>query len=1038
LKPILLRFSGINSYRTIQEINFEELGTEGLFGIFGPTGSGKSSILDAITLALYGSIERASNNTRGIIHQLENALEVFFEFELGDSRYLVERRYERNPKDPDSAVAKQARIRKLDSRGQEVLAAKPQEVTAKIEEILGIGKAEFSRAVVLPQGKFDQFLRLTGADRAAMLEHLFNLEQFGEALVAKIKNETSILNGQLQKIDGEEQGIGDCSEETITLAVSTLAAIHEEYGTIQKGFEVIDQSYKEASSLRELFTKRQAALRKQAELEREHATIEQKQAHLNVAEKAEPFRELLMRQIEIKEKIETGNILLQKNLRSHSEAVHEWEKTRTELESAEKILTTELPKLEAQKVFYKGALDKQGKLLELQKEARIKKQEYDGIAEKITALEKEIGACQGMLVNNKTTLATLQTSRSKFIVNPDEKELVGRAADVLLHLEESEKRFQDHQQNYGKRKIQNERLWLEVVAKVREILPGQALSPSEDIEKWTHSLIDKAEKDLESLRIQYQQALIANSAAELVKQLHEGEPCPVCGSRLHPDPAVANIAVTRLETTLRMEEKKLKDSQNWRGQVLKIWHEWVANEPLIGEAYDAMEKSQKEYRDLLSQFDTIRGDWDREGLRRRKQQLIEFEKQLAQFDQRRDALQKTQEELNDKLLKSGGALQTLKSKDAEVREALKNFKTQILDISGELQSLTGGQDVTKLISETDKAIQQYQVNVESRKGKEADARSALEGLAKEKAVLEASMDSNRSELIDVEKRLTTGLQDAGFTSFNELEQGLMSLEDRQTIRKELEAYRQEAAVARNELETLISEINNRSFDEATFGEIECKRKELLEKLEHLKADATLAQNRVEELQGKQVRWKELEFQKATIEKRKSLAESLGTLLRGRKFVSFLAEEHLRDMTLEASFQLGRLTGQRYALELAKEKDCEFVIRDDFNGGNRRSISSLSGGEIFMTSLALALALSSKIQLRGRYPLGFFFLDEGFGTLDEEKLDKVMNALEKLHDKNRIVGVISHVRELKERLPRYLEVVPAGEDGSGSLIQDGRG
>lgn len=121
------------------------------------------------------------------------------------------------------------------------------------------------------------------------------------------------------------------------------------------------------------------------------------------------------------------------------------------------------------------------------------------------------------------------------------------------------------------------------------------------------------------------------------------------------------------------------------------------------------------------------------------------------------------------------------------------------------------------------------------------------------------------------------------------------------------------------------------------------------------------------------------------------------------------------------------------MELAKDKDCEFVIRDDYNGGNRRMINSLSGGEVFMTSLALALALPSKIQLRGKYPLGFFFLDEGFGSLDEEKLDKVMNALEKLHDRNRMAGVISHVREMRERLSRYLEVVAAGEDGSGSEV-----
>jgi hypothetical protein len=118
------------------------------------------------------------------------------------------------------------------------------------------------------------------------------------------------------------------------------------------------------------------------------------------------------------------------------------------------------------------------------------------------------------------------------------------------------------------------------------------------------------------------------------------------------------------------------------------------------------------------------------------------------------------------------------------------------------------------------------------------------------------------------------------------------------------------------------------------------------------------------------------------------------------------------------------------LELADE--CEFVIRDDFNGCQRRPVSTLSGGETFLTSLALALALSSKIQLKGQ-PLGFFFLDEGFGTLDAEKLDLVIGALEKLHDRERMVGIISHVKELKERLPRYLEVTPATQDGQGSRL-----
>nr|WP_238555846.1 SbcC/MukB-like Walker B domain-containing protein [Paenibacillus alvei] len=133
----------------------------------------------------------------------------------------------------------------------------------------------------------------------------------------------------------------------------------------------------------------------------------------------------------------------------------------------------------------------------------------------------------------------------------------------------------------------------------------------------------------------------------------------------------------------------------------------------------------------------------------------------------------------------------------------------------------------------------------------------------------------------------------------------------------------------------------------------------------------------------------------------------------------------------ASERLKSLTKQRYALEV--DSGGGFVIRDDGNGGIRRPVSTLSGGETFLTSLALALALSSQIQLRGKYPLEFFFLDEGFGTLDPELLDTVVTALEKLHSDRLSVGVISHVPELRARLARKLAVLPAEQAGQGSRI-----
>ncbi|MGE5605156.1 MAG: AAA family ATPase, partial [Bacteroidota bacterium] len=539
MKPIKLQFSGLNSYRSRQEVDFKTLGADGLFGIFGPTGSGKSSILDAITLALYGGVDRASNNTRGIINQLEKLLEVSFEFELGRERYLVERRYDRNPKDPDAALAKQARLRKITLDGEDVLASRPQEVTAKVETILGIGKDEFSRAVVLPQGKFDQFLRLTGGDRAAMLEHLFNLEQYGEGLAAKVKQEAAVIAEQLQRIEGEAQGLGDCSVNAVNQAVSDLKVKKEEYLAAQQAFETVDKSYKEAETVRELFSKRQSALEKLKQLEQEHETMEANQSRLNAAERAEPLRELLARQTELTRRIAEESNSYQNKLELYSRAVKTYEEAEKALEIAENNYQEQLPRLQELKAKYQEAQEKQKKRKELHGTMAEKQRELELLRVKNSSTSQEIDASKRVGAVTQAALDRLQQERSQLVIDPDEKEAVENALIVLVRLEGIEKRYQEVNSFYTKRKSQNEDRWSALLGLVHQMSPEQTVSAGADLEKYTKSILDQVEKDLDGSRKKLQQALIANSAAELVKELHQGEPCPVCGSREHPLPAQA-------------------------------------------------------------------------------------------------------------------------------------------------------------------------------------------------------------------------------------------------------------------------------------------------------------------------------------------------------------------------------------------------------------------------------------------------------------------------------------------------------------------
>ena len=156
---------------------------------------------------------------------------------------------------------------------------------------------------------------------------------------------------------------------------------------------------------------------------------------------------------------------------------------------------------------------------------------------------------------------------------------------------------------------------------------------------------------------------------------------------------------------------------------------------------------------------------------------------------------------------------------------------------------------------------------------------------------------------------------------------------------------------------------------------------------------------------------------------------------GNKFVEYVATNQLKYIALEASKRLSSITRGRYVLEI--DENLNFIMRDNMNGGQRRSVDSLSGGETFLTSLslslALSLALSSQIQLKGSAPLEFFFLDEGFGSLDTELLDVVMESLESLHSDELSIGIISHVEDLKNRVPVKLLVTPC-DVGRGSKVK----
>lgn len=272
-------------------------------------------------------------------------------------------------------------------------------------------------------------------------------------------------------------------------------------------------------------------------------------------------------------------------------------------------------------------------------------------------------------------------------------------------------------------------------------------------------------------------------------------------------------------------------------------------------------------------------------------------------------------------------------------------------------------------------------------------------------------------------RLRKATEEGGFADEQEAYSLLEALGDEKKARAECDAYFQRLALAENK-RAEIDESKAASFalfEESALIEAEEKKSAAKTTLAELQRRLTVAETENKRLQELREKYKDFEKQLQKAEKQKRLCESLREMLKGNKLLEFIAEEYLQEVCVDASKTLRSLTGGRYFLAYDKE----FKVGDNLDGGNFRAVKTLSGGETFLVSLSLALSLSSAICMKSMRPIEFFFLDEGFGTLDGKLVDTVMDVLGRL-SKDFSIGLISHVEELKHRIENKILVTGATE------------
>jgi exonuclease SbcC len=403
------------------------------------------------------------------------------------------------------------------------------------------------------------------------------------------------------------------------------------------------------------------------------------------------------------------------------------------------------------------------------------------------------------------------------------------------------------------------------------------------------------------------------------------------------------------------------------------------------------------------------------------EQLNERIQKSISFIEEQEEMVKEQERKN----------QQLTEQEIELLAEIKNRGQLIAEKQEKLKEVDQNQQISQQIVETATQLKQLIERENELYQSWQQKSNQLHQLQSQLVAIEKSYDQTNLKLAEAEQKWITVSEETSFNTIEETLAAVLPADKKQQMKAKIELYMDKIKQLYTDLNRIEEKLSGKQLSLAEWEQIQQIKAEVKDQVDEAVASKGAANNTLQMLVEKHERFMVIENEQKELDDMLQKLEKLQSVFKGNTFVEYVAEEQLQQVSRDASERLRQLTRGRYAIEVDSQGG--FIMRDDANGGVRRPVSTLSGGETFLTSLALALSLSTQIQLRGEYPLQFFFLDEGFGTLDVDLLDTVVTALEKLQAQNLSVGVISHVGELRARLQRKLIVEPAEPSGKGSTV-----
>ncbi|MFA9560260.1 AAA family ATPase, partial [Evansella sp. AB-rgal1] len=987
MKPLKLIIKGLHSFIEKQTIDFESLCEEGIFGIFGPTGSGKSTILDAITLALYGEVVRAENKTNGILHHREDTLFVSFMFQLGQNeqrkRYVVERTYKRRG---DITIHSESSSFLDITSKPIVLAEREDDVNHAVEELLGLNINDFISAVFLPQENFSEFLLAKGPNRKRLLLSLFHIEKYDKSLIRNLKSHNTKVEQSIEFIEKDNQEKRLRSMKTNDDQKNAYLLLKKEKEELQNIYTLLVEKKQDIESMIVKMDNSREAEKllpylKELEnnfIETQRLQKQREQAEKDLADYINQVEDVELQFLEAESKKEKNETAIQLEIEELKKVKHQQETVKIEMQH--------MVSVEKQFLEKKSSYEEKVKLLKIATEER-KWYEQKQLELKQKLANVELGLKEKQLVfDAMQNMQDVDMALTRYMeMDREIHNLVRKNNEVESELEEHGQTIMDIEQNLTKRFQQMFHWYNRISSEERDctLLQNFLRNFKIDIEK-------------ENLQI-----LVENLRTQLVV----GKPCLVCGAN-HHEFMEDQTTVSEEQQDISWVETMIEAVQTHRSELERL--KWILDNTSARLSDDLTRKvslpdEEKEHGESIT-FTELTRRKEIEDLWYKRNRLFLKEKEtieklikpidsiLVHYQEEKENYVVTsseQKRVHEQISKG-------KSKLAYLKEDFKSKKESWLQRYSPLTLETVQKKIDEIQDKEEQAVF-IRKRIDNSVPFILEKQDEIAFLSNEIHELKVKYTHDELKLNFHRQRIT------------ELEKEISQVIGNENVNTVMDQKVRQLRILRENYEETIT----------LWNECNDMKNKLMQKVA---IQADIVNRRQQKYKLAKDSWEE-ELGKSTFTSISSVKESLLSVNEKEEFAKrltacneFVAEELFSQVSKLASKYLLIFTSGRYEMEVDTAE--VFLFRDNEKGGVKRPYYSLSGGEMFLTSLAFSISFNECIQLKGEHPLQCFFIDEGLGTLDHEKRIIVITALLKLSSDSLFsIGVISHDPEVKANIRR---------------------